>query len=70
MLVKGDCTASLGVPLFIRLFEIELKYSPNCSGKLKIIAVALESAVIERILMQLGLQARAPVRERQMAQAG
>lgn len=33
---------------------------PNCGGKLKIIAVILEQPVIEKTLMHLGLQARAP----------
>ena len=31
---------------------------PNCGGRLKIIASIVESAVIERILTHLGLQAR------------
>ena len=30
---------------------------PNCGGQLKIIAAILDSAVIERILTHLGLQA-------------
>jgi len=34
----------------------------NCGGQLKIIAAILESAVIERILTYLRLQARAPPR--------
>jgi len=33
-----------------------------CPGKLKITAAILESAVIERIVTHLGLQARAPPR--------
>ena len=49
------------------------EHCPNCGGQLKIIAAILESAVIERILTHLGLQARAPprtpARERQVAQA-
>ena len=45
-----------------RVFEIDLEHCPNCGGELKIIAAILESAVIERILMHLGLQARAPPR--------
>ena len=56
-----------------RVFDIDLEHCPNCGGELKIIAVILESAVIERILTHLGLQARAPprapARERQVAQA-
>lgn len=41
------------------VFEIDLEHCPNCGGELKIIAAILESAVIERILTHLGLQARA-----------
>ena len=59
--------------LLKRVFEIDLEHCPNCGGELKIIAAILESAVIERILTHLGLQARAPprapARERQLAQA-
>ena len=59
--------------LLKRVFEIDLEHCPNCGGELKIIAAILESAVIERILTHLGLQARAPprapARERQVAQA-
>ena len=36
------------------------KRCPNCGGQLKIIAAILESAVIERSLTHLGLQASAP----------
>ena len=43
--------------LLKRVFEIDLQHCPNCGGELKIIAAILESAVIERILAQLGLQA-------------
>ena len=50
-----------------------MEHCPNCGGQLKIIAAILDSAVIERILTHLGLQARAPprtpARERQVAQA-
>ena len=59
--------------LLKRVFQIDLEHCPNCGGELKIIAAILESAVIERILTHLGLQARAPpqapARERQLAQA-
>ena len=59
--------------LLKRVFEIDLEHCPNCDGELKIIAAILASAVIERILTHLGLQARAPprapARERQLAQA-
>ena len=48
--------------LLKRVFEIDLEHCPNCGGQLKIIAAILESAVIERILTHLGLQARAPPR--------
>jgi len=34
-----------------------MEHCPNCGGKLKIIAAILESAVIERNLTHLGLQA-------------
>ena len=59
--------------LLKRVFEIDLEPCPNCGGELKIIVAILKSAVIERILTHLGLQARAPpqapARERQLAQA-
>ena len=42
------------------VIEIELEYSPNCGGKLKIITAMLEQPVIEMIVRHLGLQARAP----------
>ena len=48
--------------LLKRVFEIDLEHCPNCGGQLRIIAAILESAVIERILTHLGLQARAPPR--------
>ena len=55
------------------MLEIDLEPCPNCGGELKIIVAILKSAVIERILTHLGLQARAPpqapARERQVAQA-
>ena len=50
-----------------------MEHCPNYGGQLKIIAAILESAVIERILTPLGLQARVPprtpARERQVAHA-
>ena len=59
--------------LLKRVLEIDLEHCSNCGGELKIIAAILKSAVIERILTHLGLQARAPLRtparERQVAQA-
>ena len=48
--------------LLKRVFEIDIEHCPNCGGQLKIIAAILESAVIERILTHLRLQARAPPR--------
>ena len=48
--------------LLERVFEIDLEHCPNCAGEPEIIAAILESAVIERILTHLGLQARAPPR--------
>ena len=48
--------------LLKRVFQIDIEHCPNCGGQLKIIAAILESAVIERILTHLGLQARAPPR--------
>jgi len=48
--------------LFKRVFEIDLENCPNCSGELKIIAPILVQLVIEKILNQLGLRARAPLR--------
>ena len=40
----------------------DIQHCPNCNGELKIIAAILEAPVIERILTQLGLQARASPR--------
>jgi len=48
--------------LLKRVFQIDIEHCPNCGGQLKIIAAILESAVIERIVTHLGLQARAPPR--------
>ena len=48
--------------LLKRVFQIDIEHCPNCGGQLKIIAAILESAVIERMLTHLGLQARAPTR--------
>jgi hypothetical protein len=48
--------------LLKRLFEIDMEHCPNCGGELKIIAAILEQPVIEKILTQWGLQARASPR--------
>jgi len=36
-----------------------MEHCPNCGGQLKAIAAILKQSVIEKILMPLGLQARA-----------
>ena len=48
--------------LLKRVFAVDLEHCPNCGGELKIITAILEAPVIEKILMQLCLQARAPPR--------
>lgn len=48
--------------LLKRVFDLDLEHCPNCGGMLSIIAAFLEPAPIEKILMHLGLQARAPPR--------
>jgi hypothetical protein len=45
--------------LLKHVVEIDLEHCPNCGGELKIMAAILEQPVIEKILMHLGLQARA-----------
>ena len=50
------------VRLLKRVFDLDLEHCPNRGGELKIIAAILEQPVIEKILMHLGLQARAPPR--------
>jgi len=45
-----------------RVFDIDVEQSPNCGGRLKIIAAIKAPAVIARILTHLGLPARAPPR--------
>jgi len=55
--------------LLKRVFEIDMEHCPNCGGELKIIAVILEQPVIEKILMHLGLQTRAPSRAPARGQA-
>ena len=60
-------------PAVSAAFEIDLEHCPNCGGELKIVAVIVESAVIELILTHLGVLARTPpqtpARERQVAHA-
>jgi hypothetical protein len=51
------------------VLEIDMEHGPNCGGKLRIIAAILEQPVIEKILMHLGLQARAPPRAPARGQA-
>jgi hypothetical protein len=48
--------------LLKRVFDLDQQHCPNCGGELKIIAAIMEQPVIEKILMHLGLQARAPPR--------
>ena len=55
--------------LLKRVFALDLEHCPNCGGELKIIAAILEAPVIEKILMHLGLQARAPPRSPARGQA-
>ena len=55
--------------LLKRVFSVDLEHCPNCGGVLKIIAAILEAPVIEKILMHLGLQARAPPRAPARGQA-
>jgi len=50
-------------------FALDLEHCPNCGGELKIIAAILEAPVIEKILMHLGLLARAPPRSPARGQA-
>ena len=47
--------------LLKRVFDIDIERCV-CGGKLKIIAVIEESAMIERILTHLGLRAQSPPR--------
>ena len=55
--------------LLKRVFDLELEHCPNCGGELRIMAAILEQPVIEKILMHLGLQARAPPRAPARGQA-
>jgi hypothetical protein len=51
------------------VFDLDLEHCPNCGGGLKIIAAILEQPVVEKILMHLGLPARAPPRSPARGQA-
>jgi hypothetical protein len=58
-----EAPARMGwVRLLKRVFDIDLEHCPQCGGDFKIIAAIEEPAVIVRILMHLGLPARAPPR--------
>jgi hypothetical protein len=66
---EGDCTHEHGKPLrmtWARLlkcvFDIDVERCA-CGGKLKLIAVIEEQAVIEKILKHIGLDAQPPPRE-------
>ena len=52
-----------------RVFDLDLKHCPNCGDELKIIAAILEQPVIEKILTDLGLHARALPRSAARVQA-
>ena len=65
----GDCKHAHGAPLRMtwarllkRVFDIDIERCPQCGGKLKIIAMIEEPAVIERILTHLGSCAQPPPR--------
>ena len=55
--------------LLKRVFDLDLEHCPSCSGELKIIAAIRERPVIEKILLHLGLQAKAPPRSAARGQA-
>ena len=65
---EGDCTHAHGKPvrmtwarLLKRVFDIDIEQC-QCGGKLKLVAVIEEPAVIEKILTHLGLAAQPPPR--------
>jgi hypothetical protein len=67
---EGDCTQEQGKPLRMtwarllkRVFDIDVERCA-CGGKLKLIAVIEEPAVIEKILKHIGLDAQPPPREK------
>lgn len=57
------------VKLLKRMFETDMEHCPNSSGEQKFIASIPEQPVIERILANLGLQARALPRAAALGQA-
>lgn len=66
---EGDCTHAHSAPvrmswarLLKRVFDIDMEHFQACGGKLEIIAVIEEPAVIERILTHPGLSAQPPPR--------
>ena len=65
---EGDCRHEHGAPqrmtwarLLTRVFDIDVERCA-CGGKLKLVAVIEEPAVIEKILTHLGLAAQPPPR--------
>ena len=48
------CTVRVRARLLKRVFEIDMPRSPNCGGRLDVIAVTLQAPVIEKILTRLG----------------
>ena len=65
---EGDCQHAHSAPvrmtwarLLKRVFDIDIERS-SCGGKLKLVAVIEEPAVIEKILTHLGLAAQPPPR--------
>lgn len=51
--------------LLKRVFDIDMQRCPNCgAGELKIIAAILERAVIQKILVHMGLDAQPPPKGR------
>ena len=55
--------------LIKRVFKIDVEHCPTGGGSLKIIAAIREQPVIEKILTNLGLPARAPARGSQFQAA-
>ena len=69
---EGDCTHAHGKParlrwaqLLKRVFDIDIERCA-CGGKLKLIAVIEEPAVIEKILKHIGLDPQPPPRARRV----